>query len=63
LVWGWKKTWAGSFLKGSKALFPGKTVFPLFGTAFGMIWPWGIITGLDVNPDEWNGHVKAALTI
>ena len=31
-----------------------------FGTAFGLILAMGIISGLDVNPDEWNGHVKAA---
>jgi hypothetical protein len=30
------------------------------GTAFGLILAMGFVSGLDVNPDEWNGHIKAA---
>ena len=30
------------------------------GTAFGLIMAMGFVGGLDVNPDEWRGHVRAA---
>ena len=30
------------------------------GSAFGLILAMAVISGLDVHPDEWNGHVKAA---
>ena len=30
------------------------------GSAFGLILAMAAISGLDVHPDEWNGHVKAA---
>ena len=61
LVWGWRKKWGKLILEGIETpFFQEKMPLLYFGTALGMILAMGMISGLDVNPDEWNGHVKAA---
>ncbi|MBM4313839.1 MAG: hypothetical protein FJ122_07945, partial [Deltaproteobacteria bacterium] len=60
-VWGWRKKWGSKFLEGLESpFFQEKMPLMYVGAAFGMILAMGFISGLDVHPDEWNGHIKAA---
>lgn len=61
VAWGWRKKWGNLILKSIESpFFQEKMPLLYLGTALGMILAMGFISGLDVNPDEWNGHVKAA---
>lgn len=61
LVWGYRKKWGNRFLEGLESpFFQEKMPLLYLGSAFGLILAMGFISGLDVNPDEWNGHIKAA---
>jgi hypothetical protein len=60
-IWGWRKKWGNLFLEGLNSPFLQEKLPLLYlGTAFGLILAMGFISGLDVHPDEWNGHIKAA---
>jgi hypothetical protein len=60
-VWGWRKKWGNLFLNGLESPFiQEKMPLIYMGAAFGLILAMGFISGLDVHPDEWNGHTKAA---
>lgn len=56
----WRK-WGDVFLEGLDSPFVQEKMPLIYlGTALGLILAMGFISGLDVNPDEWNGHIKAA---
>jgi hypothetical protein len=58
LVW---KKWGDVFLEGLDSPFiQEKLPLIYLGTASGLILAMGFVSGLDVHPDEWNGHIKAA---
>ena len=60
-VWGWRKKWGNRFIEGLDSLFFQEKMPLLYlGTAFGLILAMGFISGTDVHPDEWKGHLKAA---
>jgi hypothetical protein len=56
----WRK-WGNQFLEGlDSPFFQEKLPLIYLGTAFGLILAMGFVSGLDVHPDEWNGHIRAA---
>ena len=58
LVW---KKWDGICLASLDSSFVQEKLPLIYlGTAFGLILAMGFISGLDVHPDEWGGHIKAA---
>lgn len=58
-LWG---KWGRLFLEGLASPFVQETLPLLYlGTALGMILAMGIVSGTDVHPDEWGGHMKAAM--
>jgi len=58
LVW---RKWGKGFLKGLDSPFVQEKMPLIYlGTALGLILAMGFISGLDVHPDEWRGHLKAA---
>jgi hypothetical protein len=62
LVWGYRKKWGNLFLEGLESpFFQEKMPLLYLGSAFGLILAMAFISGLDVHPDEWNGHIKAAV--
>ncbi len=60
-IQGRRKKWGSLFLESLESrFFQEKMPLLYLGTAFGLIVAMGFISGLDVHPDEWNGHIKAA---
>ena len=58
LVW---KKWGNALVEGLESSFiQEKMPLMYMGSALGLILAMATVSGLDVNPDEWNGHVKAA---
>ena len=60
-ILGYRKKWGNRFLEGLESpFFQEKMPLLYLGSAFGLILAMAFISGLDVHPDEWNGHIKAA---
>lgn len=60
-IHGKRKKWGNLLLEGIESpFFQEKMPILYLGTALGLILAMGVISGLDVHPDEWNGHIKAA---
>jgi hypothetical protein len=58
LVW---RKWGNLCLEGLDSPFVQEKMPLIYlGTALGLMLAMGFVSGLDVNPDEWNGHIKAA---
>ncbi len=56
----WRK-WGNLCLDGLDSPFVQEKVPLIYlGAAFGMMLAMGFVSGLDVHPDEWGGHMKAA---
>jgi hypothetical protein len=56
----WRK-WGNRFLEFLDSSFVQEKLPLIYlGTASGLILAMGFVGGLDVNPDEWRGHVRAA---
>jgi len=59
LIMSWKKR--KIVLQGLESPFVQERLPLIYiGSAFGLILAMGFVSGLDVHPDEWNGHIKAA---
>lgn len=59
-VWAWKR-WQNPVIRNLESAFvQEKLPVAYLGTALGLILAMGLVSGLDVHPDEWNGHIKAA---
>ncbi len=56
----WRK-WGNACLEALDSPFVQEKLPLIYlGSAFGLILAMGFVSGLDVHPDEWNGHLKAA---